>query len=102
MSKVKLSFDDLNSGCLLRLNDTINNIDKTIKLFDNFDIPNDFSRKRELLKVKNDLSEIRKNIKCVKSWIVDSNNNYNTLINNLKLQMNKLPSYQLKKRNSII
>ena len=38
----------------------------------------------------------------VKGWLVESNKNYNSMIDKLETQANQLPVDQVKKRNSII
>lgn len=102
MAKVDLDSSGLNSSCVINLNDSINTISKVINHFDYFDIPFDFSKRSELKNVESKLREVKKDLNNIKNWVVDSCNNYNTLINNLNNQANSLPTYQIKQRNNII
>ncbi len=102
MAKVELDSIGLKSSCMINLNDAINTVNKVLNYFDYFDIPYDFSKKNDLRNVESKLRNIKKDLDYVKQWIWDSNDNYNTLINNLKTQSNKLPNYRVKQRDNII
>ncbi len=102
MSKVYIDSPNLNSGCIIYLNDSISAVNKVLNYFDYFDIPYDFKKRSTLKDVESTLRSVKKELDYVKDWIVDSNSNYNTLINNLKSQASDLPSYQIKQRNNII
>ncbi len=102
MSKVYLNANNLGSGFLVRMNDSINAINKAINYFNYFDIPYDFKKRSTLKDVESTLKSVKKELNYVKSWVLDSNSNYNTLITNLKNQANNLPSYQIKQRNNIV
>ncbi len=102
MARVELDSTGLKSGCIINLNDAINTVNKVLNYFDYFDIPYDFSRKNDLKNVESKLRNIKEDLDYVKNWIYNSNDNYNTLISNLKTQANKLPNYIVKQRNNII
>lgn len=102
MSKVNLDYTGLKSGCVLNLNDTINIVNKALGYLDCFDIPSDFNKKSELKEVGNKLCAIKKDLTNIENWIVNSNNNYDTLVNNLNTQTNTLPTYHVKQRNNIV
>ncbi|MBQ9013551.1 MAG: hypothetical protein IJ094_08385 [Bacilli bacterium] len=102
MAKVYLDSEGLKSGCLIKLTDSINTINKVLAYFDYFDIPQDFSRRNELLNVEAEFRHVKKQLEFVKEWTINSNNNYNTLISNLKTQANKLPTFKVKQRNNIV
>ena len=102
MSKVYLDSTPLNSGCVIRLNDSLNVINKALSYFKYFDIPYDFKKRNTLNDVENTLKAIKKELESIKSWIVNSSNNYETLINNLKSQASSLPGYQVKQRNNTV
>lgn len=102
MARVDLDYSGLNSGCLLNLKDTINLLNKTINYFSCFDIPYDFVKKNQLKELENKLIKIKKNLSDIENFIVNSNDNYNNLINNLETQANTLPSHSIKQRNNIV
>ena len=102
MARVELDSTGLKSGCIIKLNDAIIAVNKTLNYFDYFDIPYDFSKRENLVNVEAKLRNIKKDLNYVKQWILDSNDNYNKLIDNLKSQANKLPNYRVKQRNNII
>lgn len=102
MSKVYLNSTNLNSGFVIRINDSINAVNKALNYFNYFDIPYDFKKRSTLKSIESTLTSVKNELNYIKNWVVDSNSNYNTLINNLKNQANSLPSYQIKQRNNII
>lgn len=102
MSKVYINSQNLSSGFIIYINDSINSVNKALNYFDYFDIPYDFKKRSTLKDVESTLRDVKKELSNIKSWVVDSNSNYNTLINNLKTQANNLPSYQIKQRNNIV
>lgn len=102
MARVDLDYSGLNSGCVLNLRDTISLIDKAVNYFDYFDIPFDFVKKNQLKEVENKLRKIKKDLSDIENLIVNSNDNYNSLINNLETQANTLPVHHIKQRNNIV
>lgn len=102
MSKVNLDSQNLNSRCLINLCDSINTIDRALDIFNGFDIPSDFSKRNELLNVRNKLRDINTSLSDVKSWLENSCNDYDKLISNLKNQARQLPIEQIKQRTNII
>lgn len=102
MSKVYINSQNLNNGFIVQMNDAINIVQKALNYFDYFEIPFDFKKKNTLKNIESDLKSIKKELNNIKSWVVDSNGNYNTLINNLKNQANGLPDYQVKQRTNIV
>lgn len=102
MARVDLDYSGLNSGCVLNLKDTISLIGKAVNYFDYFDIPFDFAKKNQLKEVENKLRKIKKDLSGIENLIVNSNDNYNSLINNLETQANTLPVHHIKQRNNIV
>lgn len=102
MSKIYINSDELKYGCIVPLKDTIDDLDKVIDYFDYFDIPSGFSRKAELRNVKSDLRTIKSTLNDAKNWIIDSNNDYNSLLEKLNDKNAGLSNYSIRNRNNIV
>ena len=102
MSNVELNYDAMRSNCVLVLEDVVNAIQKSINYFYQISIPSDFSRKQSLKRAASDLNRCKKEINNIRNLIINSNNNYDSLISNLSKQSESLPNCQIKKRTNII
>lgn len=102
MSKVNLNFSAINNECISSLDNVIACLDEVVAYLQQNSIPSDFYRKDTLANVISDLKNQRANITSVKSWIINSNANYDSMIDKLTIQATKLPAYQEKSRTSII
>ena len=102
MSKVELDSSNLKANCLLYINDTIKAISTAMNYYEQMNVPYDFSRRYELRNIYEELSNIKKSLQNTYDWIVDSNKDYNTLIDNLSTQAGYLSVDQITRRNNII
>lgn len=102
MSKIYINSEELKYGCVIPLKDTINDLNKVVDYFDYFDIPSTFSKKGELRNIKGNLKSIKNKLKSVEHWIVNSNNDYNSLLEKLNDKNSKLSTYSIKNRDNIV
>ena len=102
MAKIHLNSSGVKSNCIIKINDTVDLINKTLNCFNNFDIPSDFSKKNTLRNVQSDLKKVKDNLNGVVNWLNSSLSDYNTLLNKLNDQSRSLPNYKVKSRNNIV
>lgn len=102
MAKVDLDSTSLKNGFIMYINDAIADINKILNYFDNFSIPYDFSRRNELINVENSFRQIKSQLQNVKSWVVESNDDFNKVISSIKDLNEQLPQYTIKQRTTIL
>lgn len=102
MSKVSLNFGSIESTCLPAIDNAAGHISEAVAVLQQSSVPGDFYRRTELLNTISNLQSYVKRLNNAKTWLVDSNKNYNSMIDKLELQANQMPIDQVKKRNSII
>ena len=102
MAKVDIDSTNLTNGFIVYINDAISEINKVLRYFDNFSVPYDFSRRSELNSVENTFREIKSQLENIKSWVVDSNNDFNKVISAIKDYNEMLPQYTIRQRTTII
>lgn len=98
MSKVKLDFGQINNSCITNLDNAIDTLNSAISFLQQNLIPDDFYRKNTLSNIIADLKSKRDNLVYVKNWLINSNTNYNSMIDKLNIQANKLPVCRVKSR----
>lgn len=102
MAKVDIDSTNLKNGFINYINDAISEVNKILTYFDNFSVPYDFSRRSELNSVEQSFRDIKKQLEDVKSWVVDSNNDFNKVISAIKDYNELLPQYTIRQRTTII
>lgn len=102
MAKIDLDSTNMKSMFSINMRDTISAINKVLSIYDSMDIPSDFSKRQELRNVMERFKDINNNLDDIYDAVIGSNSDYNTLITNLKDQANKLPTYTIKSRNTIV
>ena len=102
MSKVKLSYSSLRNGSVNSLDNVVNQLNEAISYLQQNSIPGDFYMANTLYNTISDLKLQRNKLSSAKSWVINSNKNYDSMIDKLEVQANKLPVYQVKRRNTII
>ena len=102
MTRIHINSENLRDSCLPPLKESIKAINSALEYFDYFTIPYDFSGRQKLIDVKHKLQKISSDLTNVKSWIVDSNSDYNEAIQNLNENNSKLPTSTIKDRNTIV
>lgn len=102
MAKININSIELRENCIPQLKDTISSLKKAYDYFDYFDIPLDFSKRQKLKNVRLKIKNIINDLEYAKNWIVDSNNDYNGVIEKLNEKNSKLSTSTIKTRNNII
>lgn len=102
MSKVNLNYGPIESSLLPSLDTVIDCLNQVINNLQRSSIPGDFYRKNTLYNTISDLKGQRDKLSNIRSWIVDSNRNYDSMIDKLGMQAYKLPVYTVERRKTII
>ena len=102
MAKVDLDSTNLKNGFIMYINDAIADINKIINYFDNFSVPYDFSRRGELIGVESSIRQVKTQLESVKSWVVESNDDFNKVVSTIKDLNEQLSQYTIKQRTTII
>lgn len=102
MSKISLNYGPIQSNCLPALDNAANYLSDAISALRQSSIPGDFYKKSTLQDTISNLNQHKSSIQNIKTWIYDSNKNYDSMIDKLENQANKLPVYTVGKRNQII
>lgn len=102
MSKVNLNFGPIETTCIPAIDNAMGHINEAVRALQQTSVPGDFYRRTELLNTIANLNSYVSSLNNVKGWLVESNKNYNSMIDKLETQANQLPVDQVKKRNSII
>lgn len=98
MAKVELDFGQISNGCIPNLEKVIDALNIAINYLQQNSIPDEFYRKDTLVNVIADLKSKRDSLVYVNNWLVNSNSNYNSMIDKLNIQANKLPVCRIKSR----
>lgn len=102
MSKINLNYGPIQSNCLPALDNAATYLSEAVNALQQASIPGDFYKKSTLQNTISNLKDYKSTIQNVKGWIYDSNKNYDSMIDKLENQANKLPVYIVGKRNQII
>ena len=102
MAKVDIDSTNLKNGFIVYINDAISEINKVLRYFDNFSVPYDFFRRGELMGVESSIRQVKSQLEGVKSWVVESNDDFNKVVSAIKDLNEQLPRYTIKQRNTII
>ena len=86
MSKVELNYGPIENSCINSLDTVISYLDEVIRHLQQNSIPGDFNRRTTLSNTISDLKLQRKSLANIRSWLINSNNNYNSMIDKLNLQ----------------
>ncbi len=101
MASVNLNYSAVDNS-LTSLDSAIASIDDTIEYLQRNSVPWDFYRRTTLLNIIAALKKDKETLTYVRNWLINSNKNYDSLIDKLDKQAYKLPAYQIKRRNNII
>ena len=96
MSKINLNYGPIQSNCLPALDNAATYLSEAVNALQQASIPGDFYKKSTLQNTISNLKDYKSTIQNVKGWIYDS------MIDKLENQANKLPVYIVGKRNQII
>lgn len=99
MSKVKLDYKAIDIDAIENF---ISLLDDAVSFLGRNSVPNDFSMRNTIYNVVSDLRKQRTKLNEIRIWLINSNKNYDSLIDRLNSQALKLPSYQIKSRTKII
>ena len=102
MSKVYLNYGQIESVCFPAIDNVVDSLSNVITLLEQVSIPLDFSKRTTLINTISNLKTCKTSLVNTKTWIYNSNKNYDSMIDKLYLQASLLPDYQVKKRNSIM
>lgn len=102
MSKVNINFGPIESIGIPAIDDVIGHVGEAVVALQQTAVPGDFYRRTTLLNTISSLQESVSSLSNLKTWLVESNKNYNSMIDKLELQANQMPIDQVKKRNTII
>lgn len=102
MSKVDLDSTNMKSSFILNINDTISALEKVLSIYDQMDIPYDFSKRQELSNIMSNFRSVKNRLERIKENVKESNADYNTLISILKDQARRMPNFTIKGRNTLI
>ena len=102
MAKVSLSYDSISVNGLNALDSAINYLDSVINYLQQNSIPSDFYRYNTLINTIADLKKQRGKLVDFKSWIVNSNKEYDSLISKFEVQAAKLPVGRIKQRTTVV
>lgn len=102
MSKVNLNFGPIEVTCVPAIDTAMGHINEAVRVLQQTSVPGDFYRRTELINIMSNLNSYVSSLNNIKGWLVESNKNYNSMIDKLELQANQLPVDQVKRRNSII
>ena len=102
MAKISLSYDAVSVNGLNSLDNAINYLNTVISYLQQNSIPSDFYRYNTLVNTISDLKKQRDKLVNFKSWIINSNKDYDSLISKLEIQTLKLPTGRLRKRTTVV
>ncbi len=102
MAKVELNYGPIENSCISSLESVISSLGEAISYLQQSFIPSDFYRRTTLSNTIEDLKVRKEQLSNIRNWLVNSNKNYNSMIDKLNIQANQLPVYQVKRRNTIV
>lgn len=102
MAKINLSYESISVNGINSLDSAINYLNTVINYLQQNSIPSDFYRYNTLINTISDLKKQRDKLTNFKSWVVNSNKDYDTLISSFDVQASKLPTGRIKKRTGIV
>lgn len=102
MSKINLQYSTISTNCVDKIDSAIKSINSALTYLQAFDIPGDFYRRTQLINTISKLKNQYQKLVTIKTSIVNSNSDYNTVIDDLIDAANNLPVDKIKKRASII
>lgn len=100
MAKISLSYDAVSVNGLNSIDSAINYLDTVINYLQQNSIPSGFYRYNTLVNTISDLKKQRDKLVEFKSWIINSNKEYDSLISKFETQAGKLPTGRIKQRIS--
>lgn len=102
MSKVDINYGNLKYSCVQNLDDAISNLNKVITNCNQIDIPRDFTQASTLREVMRDIINCKNRISDTKNWVINSNSDFDNLLQNLTYQANKISTCVIKRKNNSI
>lgn len=83
-----------------QLKEAINNLSNIVN--QSIDIPGDFAYRSQTMQYKNDINKIKNKLNNLNKWLINSQNDYQNLLNDLTSGVNKIKDINVKKNNSKI
>lgn len=102
MSKIDINYGNLRYRCVQNLDDAISNLNKAITYYNQISIPRDFAQSGTLKNIANDILNCNKKISNIRKWVVNSNSDFDNLLQNLTDQANRMPINGVKIKNNNI
>lgn len=102
MATVELDYGRVENNCIVPIDNVIDYLNEAINYLQQFSIPSDFSKRTALYNIIADLKNQRALLSDVKKSIVNSNKNYDSMIDKLDQQASQLPVYHVRTRSTII
>ena len=102
MSSINLQYGNISTNCLDKIDSVIKSLNKSLNYLQAFDIPRDFSRRTQLLNAISNIKIHQQDLMNIRNSIVNSNNDYNSVTDNILDVANHLPVDKIKKRSTII
>ena len=102
MAKINLNYDAIKVNGINALDNAINYLSSVINYLQQNSIPNDFNKYNILTNTISDLKKQKEKLVDFKSWLVNSNKAYESLISSFESQVAKLPAGRIKKRTSVV
>lgn len=102
MSKVNINFGPIESTGIPAIDNIIGHVGEAAVALQQTAVPGDFYRRATLLNTISNLRGYVTSLNNAKVWLINSNRNYNSMIDKLELQASRMPIIQVKKRNTII
>ena len=102
MSKIVLDYGPIQNNAISSLENVISSLNDAISFLQQNYIPGDFYRRTTLSNTIADLKAQRDKLTNIKNWLINSNKNYDSMIDKLCAQASKLPVYQVKQRKTIV
>ena len=102
MARIQLDYDSISVNGINALDSAVNYLNTVINYLQQNSIPSDFYRYNTLINTISDLKKQRDKLINFKSWVVNSNKDYDSLISTFDAQASKLPTGRIKKRTGLV
>lgn len=96
----KVYIDVTNKKVSEHLRDAINNLSNITN--QSVDIPEDFAYRAQTMQYKNDINKIKNRLNNLNEWLINSQNDYQKLLDDLTSDVNKIKNINVNKNNSKI
>lgn len=102
MSKVYINFQPIETSAVPAIDNVATLFSEAIASLQQVSVPGDFYKRDTFL---NTISSLKKHVSTLndaKIWLIESNKNYNGMIDKFVVQANKMPVIHVRKRGSVI